>query len=70
MRYRQKQMKYELNQYCDIILDISTLCSNDTLRVLVPDIRGSNTPPYNGMRIKEKKKMVIGRKRGERKMDK
>ena len=54
-----------------MILDISTLCSYDTLRVLAPEIRGLNTPPYGGMRIKGKKKEnEIGRKRGERKMDK
>ena len=53
-----------------MILDISTLCSYDTLRILAPEIRGLNTPPYGGMRIKEKKENEIGRKRGERKMDK
>ena len=50
-----------------MILDISTLCSYDTLRILAPEIRGLNTPPYGRMRIK---KNEIGRKRGERKMDK
>ena len=40
-----------------MILDISTLCSYDTLRV-APEIRGLNTPPYGGMRIKEKKKKM------------
>ena len=46
-----------------MILDISTLESYDTLRVLAPKIRGLDTPLYGGMRIKENKK---GRKRGER----
>ena len=40
-----------------MILDISTLCYYETLRILAPEIRGLNTPPYGGMRIKEKKKM-------------
>ena len=52
-----------------MILDISTLCSYDTLRVLAPGMRGMDTPPYDGMRIKEKKENEKGRKREERKID-
>ena len=53
-----------------MVIDISTLYSYDTLRILAPKIRGLITQPYGGMRIKEKKENEIGRKRGERKMDK
>ena len=37
-------------------LDISTLYSYDTLRVLAPGMRGMDTPPYGEMGIKEKKR--------------
>ena len=50
-----------------MILDISTLYSYDTLRVLAPEIRGLDTPPYGGMRIKEKMKMrKVGREERDR----
>ena len=51
----------------NMILDISTLYSYDTLRVLTPQMRGMDTPPYIEMRIKErKKKRKVERERRER----
>ena len=46
-----------------MILDIYTLYSYDTLRVLASEIRGMDTPPYGEMRIKEKKENEKGRER-------
>ena len=52
----------------NMILDISTLCSYDMLRELTPEIKGLDTPPYGGMRMKGKKENEKGRKKGEGKI--
>ena len=53
-----------------MILDISTLCSNDTLRIIYPRDKRIEYATIRRDEDKRKKENKIGRKRGERKMDK